>query len=681
MSIQTNETTLRKPLRLWPGVAAAVTLVLIRFVLPVVAPKAELFGVDAPLLAIIGGLALAAVILLWWLFFSRAPWSERLLAIGVIVVAVIAIYPLTHISIQNGMMGRMFFVYAVPPTLGLALVIAAAVSQRLSPGARRAAMVVAIVLGCGVWTLARTNGIHGGVADMEWRWTPTAEELLLAREKSVEPAPAAIAPPAAADDPKGNVNAVPGKQLPAEAGANVAVTPPSPADTTMKPTAPPVIDTTAGGTKPVDGLATSAPGARPVEGVAASERGAAEVAMSARGVRRVEWPGFRGPERDSVIRGVSIRTDWSTAPPVEIWRRPIGPGWSSFAVAGDRIFTQEQRGDDEMVSAYNLATGEPVWRHRDPVRFWESNGGAGPRGTPTVHNNRVYSLGATGILNALDARTGALLWTRNAATDTGKTVPDWGIASSPLVIDDVVIVAIAGQLAAYDAATGKQRWMGQPGGGGYSSPHFAMIGGVPQVLLLRGARTISVAPADGTLLWEHSSGVPAVSIVQPTVIADGVLIAAGDAMGGLGIRRVAVTRGPAGWTVEERWHSRGLKPYFSDLVVHKGHAYGFDGSILSAIALETGERKWKGGRYGSGQLVLLPDQDLLLITSEDGELALVSATPDKFTEVARFPVLNAKTWNHPVVVGDVLLVRNGEEMAALRLSRAGPAKKDTLEEK
>jgi outer membrane protein assembly factor BamB len=671
MSIQTNEPTLRKPLRLWPGVAAAVTLVLIRFVLPVVAPKAELFGVDAPLLSIIGGLALGAVILIWWLFFSRAPWSERLLAIGGIVVAVISIRPLTHISIQNGMMGNMFFVYAVPATLGLALVIWAAASQRLSPGARRAAMVVAIVLGCGVWTLARTNGIHGGVADLEWRWTPTAEELLLAREKSVDPAPAAIAPPVAADGPKETLDSVPGKQVPAEAGANASVTPPSPADATTKPATPPAVDTTVAGSKPADGLATGAPTARAVEGLATSERG----------VRRVEWPGFRGPERDGVIRGVSIKTEWSTSPPVEMWRRPIGPGWSSFAVAGDRIFTQEQRGDDEMVSAYNLATGEPVWRHRDAVRFWESNGGAGPRGTPAVHNNRVYSLGATGILNALDAGNGALLWTRNAATDTGKTVPDWGIASSPLVIDDVVIVAIAGQLAAYDAATGKQRWMGQPGGGGYSSPHFAMISGVPQVLLLRGARTISVAPADGTLLWEHSSGVPAVSIVQPTVIADGVLIAAGDAMGGLGIRRVAVARGPAGWTVEERWHSRGLKPYFSDLVVHKGHAFGFDGSILSAIDLETGERKWKGGRYGSGQLVLLPDQDLLLVTSEDGELALVSATPDKFTEVARFPVLNAKTWNHPVLVGDVLLVRNGEEMAALRLARAGAAKKDTLEEK
>ena len=198
------------------------------------------------------------------------------------------------------------------------------------------------------------------------------------------------------------------------------------------------------------------------------------------------------------------------------------------------------------------------------------------------------------------------------------------------------------------------------------------IDGVPQVLLLRGSRTISVAPADGKLLWEHT-WIPGVAIVQPALIADGdVLITVGDAMGGLGVRRLTIARGATGWTVEERWTSRGLKPYFSDFVIHEGHAYGFDGSILASIDLANGERKWKGGRYGNGQLVLLPEQDVLLVISEEGELALVGATSDKFTEIARFQALDAKTWNHPVLVGDVLLVRNGEEMAAFRLPVARP---------
>ena len=180
----------------------------------------------------------------------------------------------------------------------------------------------------------------------------------------------------------------------------------------------------------------------------------------------------------------------------------------------------------------------------------------------------------------------------------------------------------------------------------------------------------STVPSDGTQLWEHAW--PGTPIVQPALTADGdVLITTADAMGGLGTRRLAITHGPAGWKVEERWTSRGLKPYFNDFVVHKGHAFGFDGSILACIELEDGKRKWKGGRYGNGQLVLLPDQDLLLVLSEEGELALVGATTDQFRELARFPAIEGKTWNHPVLVGDVLLVRNGEEMVAFRLSLQG----------
>jgi outer membrane protein assembly factor BamB len=385
---------------------------------------------------------------------------------------------------------------------------------------------------------------------------------------------------------------------------------------------------------------------------------------------RGEWPGFRGASRDGVIRGVRIETDWSRSAPVELWRRPIGPGWSSFAVRGDTFYTQEQRGGDEIVAAYSLTTGEPVWRHRDSVRFYESNGGPGPRGTPTLHDGRVYSLGATGIVNALDAASGAVVWSRNAKTDTGAPLPGWGFAASPLVVNDAVIVAASGRLAAYDIATGKPRWTRTTGGGGYSSPHLATIDGVTQVLLLSGGGATSVAPTDGAVLWQHSFQ-PGTSIVQPALTADGVLINTADAMGGQGMRRLAVANGPGGWTVEERWTTRGLKPYYNDFVVHNGHAYGFDGTILSCINLEDGERKWKGGRYGAGQMVLLPDQDLLLVLSEEGELALVSATPDKHTEVARFKAIEGKTWNHPVVVGDVLLVRNGEEMAAFRLPLAG----------
>src|SRR5882724_13245553 len=422
----------RKPVRLWPGVVAVVLQWLVWFVVPIVAPDAMMFGM-------IGGIVCGLAVLVWWLFFSRAPWSERIGAIVLMIVAVFATKPLVHQSIANAGMGMMMYIFSIP-LLSLSLVCWAVAARRLSSGPRRAWLVVAILLACGVFTLPRTGGITGDAhSDLHWRWTPTPEERLLAQAGD-EPAAPQSAPAAEAPE-KPFAAPAPAESAPASA--------PTTAATPEKPPVP-----------------------------AAAEK-------------RALWPGFRGPNRDDVVHGVQIETDWSKSPPVELWRRKIGPGWSSFAVRGDLIYTQEQRGDDEDVSCYNLTNGKLVWRHRDVARFWESNGGAGPRGTPTVSAGRVYTFGATGLLNALDARTGAVVWSRNAASDTGAKIPGWGFASSPLVVDDTVIVATAGRLVAYDVATGDRRWMGPARGAGYSSPHLATIDGVAQVVLLRGTGAIS----------------------------------------------------------------------------------------------------------------------------------------------------------------------------------------------
>jgi outer membrane protein assembly factor BamB len=608
-----------KPLRLWPAVVIAIVQLLVMFGAPVVAPDSGM------LIGMLGGVVGALAILVWWLLFSRARWFERVGAIVLMVAAVFATRAVAHASMVGAGQGMM--IYFLPtPYLALALVAWAVATRHLKDGVRRVALVAAVFLACAPFDIIRTAGIKGGAGgEFHWRWTPTPEQLLLAKGGD-EPKP--LPPPPTAAAASSGAPAETAKETPAAASASV---------TPAAVPAPPV----------------------------AEEIPHASAAMDT----PAEWPGFRGPNRDSVIHGVQIKTDWSTSPPVEIWRRPIGPGWSSFAVHGDLLYTQEQRGDDEVVSCYRVSTGEPVWRHRDAVRFYESNGGAGPRATPTLSHGRVYTLGATALLNALDAGTGKVVWSHNAAADTGRKTPEWGFTSSPLVVDDLVIVAVSGTLAAYDAATGKPRWVGPQHGGSYSSPQLATIDGVAQILLLSAPGAVSVSPADGKLLWEHTWEGGA--IVQPALTADGgILINAMSAMGGIATRRLAVARGTGGWTVEERWTSNGLKPYYSDFVIHKGHAYGFDGSILACIDLEDGKRKWKGGRYGTGQLVLLADQDVLLVTSEDGELALVKATPDQFTELARIPALNSKTWNHPVLVGDTLLVRNGEEMAAFRLTRA-----------
>lgn len=543
-------------------------------------------------------------LIIWWAFFSRASRKERFGALGLIVAALGATWLFRH----ETMWLPWLLGYAIP-FLSLAFVIWAVATRRLPDRVRHATMIATILIACGAWLFVRQNGINGDhQADFGWRWSKSSEERLLA-ETTNEPAQP-VTPTTAA----------------------------IPATTTATPTASPSPSASPEASKTPATLATET---------------------------RAEWPGFRGPRRDGVVRGVRIDPDWSTKPPVQMWRRPIGPGWSSFAVRGDLFYTQEQRGENEVVACYKASTGEPVWTHRDAARFFESNGGAGPRATPTLSNNRVYTFGATGILNALDANNGTVVWTRNVSSDTNTKVPFWGFSSSPVVLGDLVIVAASGQLVAYDTATGNRRWLGPNGGGSYSSPQLATIDGVQQVLLITEAGTTSVTPNDGKQLWTDTWA--GNSIVQPGITPDGdVLITSQDN----GTRRIAIAHDAGGWSVHERWISNGLKPYFNDFVVHKGYAYGFDGRILACIDLKNGERKWKGGRYGNGQLVLLPDQDLLLVLSEEGELALVNATPDQFTERAKVEAIQGKTWNHPVIVGDMLLVRNGEEMAAYRLPLA-----------
>ena len=570
---KTAEPIQQKPLRLWPGIVLVILQWLVWFGIPIVVPGAVVFGVFGGLL---GGLA----IVVWWAFFSRASRIDRWGALVLMIVSLFVTSRFIHVSIATGGQGMMFIIFAIP-VLSLAFVTWAVASQHLSNGIRRSAMVAAIILACGVWTLLRTDGITGDFnLDLAWRWAETSEERLLAQDgdELMEPMPA-----------------------------------------------PAVMNTVA------------------------------------------EWPGFRGPNRDGIISGVRIETDWSATPPKELWRRPIGPGCSSFAVNGDFLYTQEQRGDDEIVACYSMNTGELVWRHRDKARFWDSHAGAGPRSTPTLSNGLVYTLGATGILNVLEAGDGSVVWSRNVVSDADVKHSGWGYTGSPLVVDDIVIVAVVGKLVGYDLATGDPSWFGPNGGDGYSSPHLLRIDGITQVLLMSETGVTSITPSDGTLLWEYLW--PGDSrIVQPAMTSDGdILICNGE---GTGMRRIAVLHEPGGWTIEERWTSSQLKPNFNDFVVHKDHAYGYNGPLLVCIDVKDGKRKWKGGRYG-GQLILLADQDLLLVLSEKGELALVKATPNKFKELARVEAIEGKTWNHPVLVGDVLLARNSQEMVAYRLSFAG----------
>ncbi|MBX3398513.1 MAG: PQQ-like beta-propeller repeat protein [Gemmataceae bacterium] len=406
-----------------------------------------------------------------------------------------------------------------------------------------------------------------------------------------------------------------------------------------------------------------------------AKQGLAKVDGAAVAVQPGDWAEFRGPKRDNIVRGISIDTDWEKSPPKLLWKHRVGPGWGSFAVVGDRLFTQEQVDENqEAVVCYLAKTGERVWEHKYTARFYEQIAGVGPRGTPTVVDGRVYTFGGSGILCCLDAVTGKPHWTRNVPADTGAVPQQWGYSSSPLVHKGLVVVFANGPdgkgTAAYRADTGEPAWTAGKGTFGYSSAQVATFDGVEQILIFNDIGVESHDPASGTILWTFdwfTKGVNRVS--QPAIVSDTDFVVGTGVGGDQGLRRVRVTRSGKDWKTETVWKTRNLKPYFNDGVVHDGHYYGFDDAAFACIDLKDGARKWKTGQqYGHGQVVLLADQGLLLVQAVDGKVVLVRATPDEHDEIAKFPALAGKTWNHPVVAHGRLFVRNGIEAAAYELT-------------
>ena len=383
----------------------------------------------------------------------------------------------------------------------------------------------------------------------------------------------------------------------------------------------------------------------------------------------VDWPEFRGPHRDGTVLDVVIDTNWQAHPPKEIWRRQVGPGWSSFVVAGHLLFTQEQRGDSEVIACYDADTGAQKWIHQSPVRFWESVAGPGPRATPTLKDGRLFAVGGTGLVHCLNPSTGAVIWQRDLEQDAGRKPLMWGFSSSPLVVGDKVIIYAGGAddkgVIAYDTHSGEPRWKVPAGDHSYSSPQLATIAGHDYVLMLTNTGLSAIDPANGTTAWTYEWKYSGYRAVQPLVVdASSVLLGTGM---GTGTRRVDVTVSDKGQQMKDRWTTLEMKPDFNDYVAHKGSLYGFDHNIFACIDLESGKRLWKKGRYGNGQVLLLPEADQLLVLTETGEVVVLRANPKNLEELARTKVLNDKTWNHPVLVRNRLYVRNCEEAVCLEL--------------
>lgn len=384
------------------------------------------------------------------------------------------------------------------------------------------------------------------------------------------------------------------------------------------------------------------------------------------------WTDFRGPNRDGEYREGPLRVDWPASGLTPIWKQPAGAGYASFVIARDRAFTIEQRGANEVVAAYDVASGRELWTNAWPAEFRESMGGDGPRATPTWFDGRLFALGATGELRALDERSGTVIWRTNILSDSGANNLPWGMAAAPLVVGDAVVVLPGGpgnqSVAAYDRATGKRLWSTMGDVQAYSSPMLVTLLGVPQIVFFSSSRLVGLSADGATNLWEYPWPVMnGINATQPIVIGDNRLFLSSGY--GAGAAVIELSKTSDRFAVREVWRNTRMKNRFASSVLHEGVVYGLDESILAAVDAGTGELKWKGGRYGYGQMLLVNGR--LIVLTEDGDLALVRATPEKHEELSRFHVLDGKTWNVPAIAGGYLLVRNLAEMAAfdLRTSR------------
>lgn len=405
-----------------------------------------------------------------------------------------------------------------------------------------------------------------------------------------------------------------------------------------------------------------------------------------------DFPRFLGNGYWAEVDGVELERDWKKHPPKEIWRHEIGAGWSGFAIVGNYAITQEQRGDQEIVSCYRVDNGEVVWTHSDEARFDPADfqgglGGIGPRATPTIHDGKVLTQGATGLVNCVDARTGAVIWSHNTAEETGADVLTWGKSGSPLVVDDLVIVNVGApndeaaregydsSLVAYDLATGDVRWTAGNRQASYASPIVTTLAGERQIVIVNAKYVTAHRVDDGEILWEHpwrDEFDSNATTTQPIPLGDDRLFLSKGY--GVGASLLKIVKDADGtFAVETLWDppiKRVMKTKFANTVVRDGYVYGLDDALLSCVKLEDGKVEWKKRRtpeFGHGQILLVGD--VILVLSETGELAMVEATPEEYRELASIQALDSAdaTWNTPALAPPYLLIRNSREMACYRL--------------
>lgn len=386
----------------------------------------------------------------------------------------------------------------------------------------------------------------------------------------------------------------------------------------------------------------------------------------------VSWPAFRGDRRDGVARGSLPKLPWPPEGPRVRWKRQLGSGMGSLAIVNGRAYTMEQQDHDEAVVCLALDDGHVVWTHRYPGYREGSEGYPGPRSTPTVAGDRVFTIGATGVLCCLEAASGNLLWTHNVLEDAAARNLTWGVAASPLVDGDTVYVLAGGSnasLIAYDATTGEERWRSGSAAASYASPVLVELGGLRQLLAFDASGLSAYQPDNGKPLWSFSWVTTwEVNAAQPLMVDErNVFITSGYDHG---CALVALDGESPPLRPREVWSNKELKVKYSGAVLFEGHVYGPDESIFTCIDVKTGERRWKRGRYGFCFPLLVGRH--LVIACQDGSLVLVEATPEEHREISRVELLGDRIMNYPALGEGVLLVRNDSEVVCLELETLEP---------
>ncbi len=378
---------------------------------------------------------------------------------------------------------------------------------------------------------------------------------------------------------------------------------------------------------------------------------------------------FLGSNRNAVLPGVNIPREQMQTPPKELWRQPIGQAWSGFVVEGPLAYTQEQAGDQEAITCYQLSNGNLIWQHAHEANYQSVIAGNGPRATPTIAGDHLVTMGSTGVLNCFDKSSGEVLWSHNVIEDTKAKIPEWGFSPSPLVIESEVIVP-SGEggesgLRVYDLKTGSLLRTYPALSASYSSPILAQWGEQSQILYLHHKGVAGLSTTSDQMLWDMAWGTQYPDVAVPVVLPESkVFITSGY---GVGCALLELSANESGeWTAKQIWKQRTMKAKFTNVVTRDGFVYGLDDGMMACIDLETGRRQWKEGRYGHGQMFLL--DNAIMILSEKGDIVWLEINPKQSEVIAQWHALDGKTWNPPCLAWPYLLLRNDQEAVCYQFS-------------